>query len=104
MSLREVVSVLVLLIAALGLIVAAALAFWPIRDGDGDRSARAAAEVDTHVQRWVPCSLEGVLASQLIAGSITRAQYLRALEQIAARDEQRAPFSLPRDEAPGTRS
>nr|GID89345.1 hypothetical protein Ade03nite_82690 [Actinoplanes derwentensis] len=91
----------VLLVATLGLIVAAALAFWPVRDAGRDRTV-GEAELP-HVEPWVPGSLEGVLATQLIAGTITRVQYLRALEQIAARDEQRAPFSLPRDDAPGSR-
>lgn len=82
----------VLLMAALGLIVSAVLAFWPVRD------VHAPCPPDSEqppIQRWVPASLEGVLATQLLAGAITRAQYLRALEQIAARDERRAPFALP---------
>lgn len=92
----------VLLVATLGLIVAAALAFWPVRGTGRDRPTTAAAPT-AHAEPWVPCSLEGVLTAQLIAGAITRPQYLRALEQIAARDEQRTPFAAPRDEAPGTR-
>ncbi|HWS32694.1 MAG TPA: hypothetical protein VN408_08115 [Actinoplanes sp.] len=82
----------VLLVAALGLIVSVALAFWPIRD---TRTPGAPVTEQPCVERWVPDSLEGVLATQRIAGTITRPQYLRALEQIAARDEQRAPFALP---------
>ncbi|WP_430790910.1 hypothetical protein [Actinoplanes sp. G11-F43] len=94
----------VLLVAILGLIIAAALAFWPVRGTVRDRGGPEPAARPARAEPWVPSSLEGVLAAQLISGGITRVQYVRALEQIAARDEQRAPFALPRDEAPGTRS
>lgn len=100
----------VLLVAALGLIVAAALAFWPCHTdgpGRGRKTGRKTEDQTTagyaHPEPWIPSSLEGVLATQLIGGAISRAQYLRALEQIAARDEQRHPLAIPRDESPGTR-
>jgi hypothetical protein len=45
-------------------------------------------------------SLEGVLLARLGAGEITRAQYLREMERIAARDADRHPFVVPPDVAP----
>ncbi|MFI1991766.1 hypothetical protein [Actinoplanes sp. NPDC020271] len=45
-----------------------------------------------------PDSLEGVLVSQLIRAEITPQQYRRAVEGLAARDDQRHPMSVPRDE------
>jgi hypothetical protein len=45
-----------------------------------------------------PESLEGVLVAQLMAGEITRGQYLRGVEGLAARDEKRHPLTVP----PGT--
>ncbi|MFF5084534.1 hypothetical protein ACFY36_46465 [Actinoplanes sp. NPDC000266] len=39
-----------------------------------------------------PESLEGALAAQLAAGAITRRQYLRAMEWVALREEERHPM------------
>jgi hypothetical protein len=91
----------VLLVATLGLIAAVALAFWPSRDepAEPDRAATASPESGP-AEPAAPSSLEGVLTAQLIAGEITRSQYLRAQEQIAARDEERHPMSVPRDAHP----
>ncbi|MEV6848490.1 hypothetical protein [Actinoplanes sp. NPDC051411] len=43
----------------------------------------------------VPKSLEGALVARLDDGVITRSQYLRAMEQLAARDDERHPLSVP---------
>jgi hypothetical protein len=95
---RVVALMLVLLVATFGLLAAAVLAFWPSRQeraaAIGPRTGRAG-----HGEPSAPMSLEGVLTGQLITGEITRGQYLRALEQIAARDEQRHPMAVPRDDA-----
>ncbi|GIM95401.1 hypothetical protein [Paractinoplanes toevensis] len=40
-------------------------------------------------------SLEGVLVTQLMAGEITTAQYRRAVEGLAARDDDRHPMAVP---------
>ncbi|GAA0450498.1 hypothetical protein Ade02nite_59680 [Paractinoplanes deccanensis] len=40
-----------------------------------------------------PESLEGALATQLAAGAITRAQYVRAMEWLALREEERHPMA-----------
>ena len=42
-----------------------------------------------------PESLEGVLVVQLLAGEINRGQYLRAIEGLAARDDERHPLTVP---------
>ncbi|BEL02583.1 hypothetical protein Q0Z83_007740 [Actinoplanes sichuanensis] len=89
----------VLLVATLGLIAAAALAFWPSRDERAEPDRAATATETGHAEPTAPSSLEGVLTSQLIAGEITRSQYLRAQEQIAARDEERHPMNVPWDDA-----
>lgn len=88
---------MVLLVATLGLVVAAALAFWPSWRQPAQRPGAASPRsgMSGHAEAKAPSSLEGVLVTQLIAGEISRPQYLRALEQLAARDEQRSPLSLP---------
>jgi hypothetical protein len=45
-------------------------------------------------------SLEGVLVAQLASEGITRRQYLRAMERLAARDDERNPLLVPPDAAP----
>jgi len=47
-----------------------------------------------------PESLEGVLTQQLLAGEITRHQYVRAIEGLAARDESRHPLAVPPELGP----
>lgn len=100
---------MILLVAVIGLAIAAALALWPApnaRSPEGGRGFRGVlhSEPGTGAPEPVdrrPSSLEGVLVDQLIKGDISRRQYLRALENIAARDEERHPLSLPRDDLPG---
>jgi hypothetical protein len=94
---RVVALMVVLLVATFGLVAAAVLAFWPSRE---DRPADIAPDrAAGHAEPSAPSSLEGVLTVQLIDGEITRGQYLRALEQIAAREEDRHPMAVPRDDA-----
>lgn len=90
----------VLLVAVLGLIVATALAFWPSRAGAAPAGTGGVPPCPGHAGAPEPTSLEGVLAAQVVAGGITRIQYVRALEQIAARDEQRHPLDVPWDARP----
>ena len=47
-----------------------------------------------------PESLEGVLVAQLGSEEITRGQYLRAMERVAARDAERHPLAVPPDVTP----
>ena len=42
-----------------------------------------------------PESLESVLVIQLMAGEITRDQYVHAVEGLAARDDERHPLAVP---------
>jgi hypothetical protein len=44
-----------------------------------------------------PESLEGVLVAQLVGGEITSRQYQQAMVQLAARDDDRHPLSVPPD-------
>jgi len=45
--------------------------------------------------RDAPESLEGVLVGQLAAAVISRRQYVRAMERLAARDDKRNPVVVP---------
>jgi hypothetical protein len=40
-------------------------------------------------------SLEGVLVNELVAGQINSDQYVRAMERVAARDDERHPLTVP---------
>ncbi|MFG1604695.1 hypothetical protein [Actinoplanes sp. NPDC049265] len=79
-----------------GLIVFAA--WCAVRDGFGKRTAEAQATLEVELLPSAPGSLEGVLAAQLADGEITRGQYRRAMTQIAAREEERRPMSVPTDD------
>ena len=87
---------LMLLTLTLGVLVI--LAAWrAVRD----ILARRAGEEPPPSAEQLPLgaeSLEGVLAAQLNDGEITRSQYRRAMSQIAAREEQRRPMSVPMDD------
>lgn len=64
------------------------------RDGEsGRRPTTQAASVAVGSSR--PESLEGVLVAQLATQEITRGQYLREMERIAARDDERHPLTVP---------
>lgn len=82
-----------LLVVTVGLVVAAVLSLWP---GHGSPSGRGEEREDAGPSPAMrPSSLEGVLVEQLLSGDITRRQYLRAVEHIAARDEHRHPLNIP---------
>ena len=74
-------------------------AVWPMLSGlsaAGKRSGREAAEEPSATGRRQKLeSLEGVLVAQLAAGEISRRQYRRAMEQAAARDDERHPLAIP---------
>jgi hypothetical protein len=81
---------IVLLIFTVTFVVCAKLV-WPRRDdGPHADTVRAAPGRPDG-----PESLEGALVNQLATGAITRGQYARAMEQLAARDEERHPMSVP---------
>lgn len=89
---------MIVFVALIGLVVALGLVFWPWPERVARRAARSAPPPAPEPR--LPDSLEGVLTAQLLAGEISRAQYVRALERIAARDERRHPMSVPRDYRP----
>ncbi|MEV6305319.1 hypothetical protein AB0M02_38305 [Actinoplanes sp. NPDC051861] len=72
----------ILLVATIGLIIATALAVWP-----GTRRS--------------PSSVEGLLVLRRVNGEITREEYVREVELLAARDEQLHPLTVPGDDHPG---
>lgn len=72
-------------------------AVWP--SSRAAKRAASVAEEPLAVPRPRLDSLEGVLVSQLLRREITPGQYRRAVEGLAARDEERHPMSVPGDEA-----
>ena len=59
--------------------------------GAGNRSEYLAGDC------FGPESLEGILVNQLVDGLITGRQYARAMEHLAARDDERHPLAVPRE-------
>jgi hypothetical protein len=59
------------------------------------REPKASAKPEKEAEPQVLLSLEGVLVAQLVAGEITALQYRRAVEGLAARDEDRHPMAVP---------
>ena len=125
---------MILLVAVVGLALAAALALRPRKPSDQDpagwegpgdlgRSAgsRRWGAAPTPGDPWepgapwrprrvaeppadpraTPATLEGILTAQRICGEISQLQYLRALEGLAARDEERHPLVVRWDDQPG---
>ncbi|GID95795.1 hypothetical protein Adi01nite_52070 [Amorphoplanes digitatis] len=69
-----------------------------VQDTSPDPEARPAHErigPATAGSRPEPGSLEGVLVAQLVAAAITRRQYVREMERVAARDDERHPLAIP---------
>ncbi|MBG0562288.1 hypothetical protein [Actinoplanes aureus] len=84
---------MLLLVVIVGLIVAAVLSLWPAPGAPAGREETPDEPGPASANR--PSSLEGVIVEQLMRGEITRRQYLRAVERIAARDEHRHPLNIP---------
>lgn len=90
-----------------GLLALLLAAAWPVL-GDlhkrPDKGAKDGAPPGEEA-RAVPASLEGSLVSGLIGHEITPAQYQRAMEHMARRDDDRFPLRVPpeagsRDQGP----
>jgi len=81
-----------LLFFILLVVTACVLTVWSRVDGPPGAVKTPEPELPT-----VPMSLEGVLVAQLVEGDISRRQYARAMERIAARDDQRHPLGVPPD-------
>ncbi|WP_436532549.1 hypothetical protein [Actinoplanes sp. HUAS TT8] len=77
-------------------LTALAVGVWAVWPSSSPKPEAATAET---MRKPGPDSLEGVLVAQLLSSEITPAQYRRAIEGLAARDEQRHPMSVPGDEA-----
>jgi hypothetical protein len=92
----EVMKMWFLILFVLIVIAICAVAVWTQPDGSpiGQRRAEAAGETAASSSAH-PESLEGVLVAQLLAGEISRGQYLRAIEGLAARDDDRHPLTVP---------
>jgi hypothetical protein len=94
--------VLIFLITA-GLLTMCILGIWP---SGGDRSNVAPGRPEEHADvgdaEPVATSLEGALVRQVRAGEISRRQYGRAMERIAARDDERDPLAVPPAPPDGT--
>jgi hypothetical protein len=96
---EKVVDMLVLSLLMVGLMISCLAVLWPWSDGSSRAGAtkRAAATVESPHPPPDLESLEGVLVRQLVAGEITRGQYLHAMVKLAVRDDERHPLSVPPD-------
>lgn len=79
------------------------IAVWPLLDGASATSSQrppqdTAPSEGTGASR--PESLEGALTTQLMSGTITCGQYVRAMEGLAARDDERHPLAVPPELGP----
>ncbi|BCJ49066.1 hypothetical protein Asp14428_05410 [Actinoplanes sp. NBRC 14428] len=85
---------LLTLVLTVALIGACVSVLWPWNGVEPDDKGEPAAPVRE------PETLEGALVSQLAAGEISRGQYARAMERLAARDDERHPLAVPPDNGP----
>ena len=85
---------MVALVLTMLFIVVGIVAFYAWTEED-DKPETSATETP-RTEAW-PESLEGVMVAQLGTGEISRRQYVRAMERIAARDEERNPLGVPKD-------
>ncbi|MFL6117407.1 MAG: hypothetical protein ACJ786_39555 [Catenulispora sp.] len=86
-----------LFVLGAALLIAWSVILWPREDPaetDTDQDGRAV----TPATR--PDSLEGVLLVQLVDGEISRRQYVREMERLAARDDERHPLAVPPETGP----
>ena len=72
-------------------------AIWPaVRDAGKKKGPGAVASTPpAEAGHEAPESLEGVLVEQLTTAVISRRQYVRAMERLAARDDKRNPVVVP---------
>jgi len=78
-------------------------AVWPALGGSSANPLRRSPAEPTptgEIPEVRPESLEGVLVAQLMAGEVTCGQYQRAVEGLAARDEDRHPLAVPPEIGP----
>jgi hypothetical protein len=91
--------VLFLMLFTLTVITICLFAVWPSIDRFRHRTPPAAAPAGA-TPAVKPESLEGVLVVKLMGGEISRGQYLKAVEGLAARDDERHPLTVPPESGP----
>jgi hypothetical protein len=107
MEAEEAIPMLFALLLTLSLFAACAYCVWPRSGGSagtpgswGPFTGGAASPGTPAGPATRPDSLEGVLLAQLATGEINRRQYLRAMELLAARDNERHPLTVPPENGP----
>ena len=85
----------VLILLWVSLVTAGVCAVWLAFGKPPDGIRRAGNRFEAASDHSRPDTLEGVLVDQLIDGLITRRQYLRAMEHLAASDDKRRPVAVP---------
>jgi hypothetical protein len=95
---QEVIAMPLRVMLTMILLMVCVALLWP-RPGGSVRDARVARSSPGAklTENSRPVSVEGVLVGQLVAGRITRGQYLQAMSDLAQRDAQRHPLEAPRD-------
>ena len=85
-----------LILLTVVLVTACMWAFWPTSGKTPGPAWRSGNHSEPpSIDRYRPDTLEGVLVDQLIDGLITPHQYARAMEHLAACDENRHPLAVP---------
>jgi cbb3-type cytochrome oxidase subunit 3 len=98
-----VVTVLVVVLLGVAMVATWTWALWPQRKTAADQRKAAADQRKAVVEQPVVVPLprmestEGLLVAQLFRGELTGPQYRRAMECLAARDEERHPITIPGD-------
>jgi uncharacterized membrane protein len=78
--------------------IVVATAWSAVKDAERASAEESAKDAVPVPAPWVPETLEGVLAQQLLAGEITGPQYQRAVHKLAERDADRHPMSMPSED------
>lgn len=85
-------------IAVMVLVLAVSLAaMWPWPDDEAAGADDGAARETPADPPRAPETLEGALVAQLVAGEITAPQYRHAMANLAVRDAERHPLTVPPD-------
>jgi hypothetical protein len=93
--LEEMMAMQTLILLSVSLVTAGVCAVWLAFGTTPDGKGRTGNRCEAATDHYRPDTLEGVLADQLIDGLITRPQYLRAMEHVAASDNKRRPLAVP---------
>src|SRR5689334_23334997 len=93
MEVGSMVGMILFILASVGIL---GYAIWPaVRDSVKKKGGESPSTPSAATGRDVPESLEGVLVEQLSTAVISRRQYIRAMERLAARDDKRNPVVVP---------